>query len=466
MKKVFFLIMAMACAGILGAQDTIYPFRIDYMDSVYPIMKDSTSRFTINRGEMPYYQRTVYGHSIIVPSGSIVRGLNVAAFLDWRSFRDSVEIRGVLAEVVNGDFNNPICHFTHPLRAVSHRTYDLYWAFDHPTLCMNSIADTEYYVDTVLGVYSLYFDIPIQVRDTIYVGIYATGNRPSEINPNYTSWRFITTNVFSTGIVDCSHTDELSCEVIWEDPGNDMQLSLKRGPYPDSYTEAIFPIFTIPDTDSFGCPDVEGFAFAGINAGYPTFVWDTAGEHQLYEFAYGPYDAPMDSLHVATTVGGIFDLTAERLSEDVYYQAWLRAKCHHACPLHDTVMWTPWSGPIYFYTGDSMPDTSHHQPREEGIAEVQSGMAFTLTPNPAHGYVTLTVHGGEAGLAEGMQMTLHDAAGREVMRRTLHSRETRLSLAGLPAGLYTVSVEPARRQTAGGNNRVPAEAHRLRLIVE
>lgn len=110
--------------------------------------------------------------------------------------------------------------------------------------------------------------------------------------------------------------------------------------------------------------------------------------------------------------------------------------------------------------------TSHHQPREEGIAEVQSGMAFTLTPNSAHGYVTLTVHGGEAGLAEGMQMTLHDAAGREVMRRTLHSRETRLSLAGLPAGLYTVSVEPARRQAAGGNNRVPAEAHRLRLIVE
>lgn len=110
--------------------------------------------------------------------------------------------------------------------------------------------------------------------------------------------------------------------------------------------------------------------------------------------------------------------------------------------------------------------TSHHQPREEGIAEVQSGMAFTLTPNPAHGHVTLTVHGGEAGLAEGMQMTLHDAAGREVMRRTLHSRETWLSLAGLPAGLYTVSVEPARRQAAGGNNRVSAEAHRLRLIVE
>ncbi|MBR1834341.1 MAG: hypothetical protein IJ785_02360 [Bacteroidales bacterium] len=230
----------------------------------------------------------------------------------------------------------------------------------------------------------------------------------------------------------------------------------------------ICPIVSVPDTDSFECPETEGFSFAGINAGYPTFVWDTAGEHQLYEMAYGPYDAPEDSLHVVTTTNRFYELTGERLSTDVYYQARLRAKCYHVCPVHDTVVWTPWSDPIYFYTGDSMPDTSHHA-SEEGIAEAQGGMAFSLTPNPAHGYVTLTLEG--VGLEGGVQMTMHDAAGREVMRRTLHERETRLPLGGLPAGLYTVGIEPVRAAYGSGHStgagQLPqTEAVRLRLVVE
>ena len=138
MKKVFFVIVAIACAGMLSAQDTIYPFRMDYMDSVYPIMKDSTSRFIIDEAEDlfgdSYRQRTVWGYRIMVPPKTEVWGLNVSTTLDWHSIRDSVEVRGVVIQVLNDDYNNPICHFTNPLKAVSHRPYDLYWAFDHPTL--------------------------------------------------------------------------------------------------------------------------------------------------------------------------------------------------------------------------------------------------------------------------------------------------------------------------------------------
>ena len=466
MKKVFFVIVAIACAGMLSAQDTIYPFRMDYMDSVYPIMKDSTSRFIIDEAEDlfwdTYRQRTVWGYRIMVPPKTVVWGLNVSTTLDWHSIRDSVEVRGVVIQVLNDDYNNPICHFTNPLKAVSHRPYDLYWAFDHPTLCLNHGYDTNsYYVDTVLGVYSLYFDFPIQVEGTVYVGVYATGNRPAEINPYYTDFR-IPTGAYQCRIIDCDVNRHFVC-AEWVDENDNMQLSLSIRPWPAGGVEGVFPIFTAPDTDSFGCPDVEGFAFAGVNAGYPTFVWDTAGEHTLYEMAYGPYDTPTDSLHVVTTTDRFYELTGERLSADVYYQARLRAKCQHACPVHDTVMWTPWSDPIYFYTGDSMPDTSHHQP-EEGIAEAHGGMTFTLTPNPARGSATLTVEGGEPSNAEGMQMTMHDAAGREVMRCTLHGRETQLPLAGLPAGLYTVSIGPAR--SAGGDQLSRARVARLRLLVE
>ena len=139
----------------------------------------------------------------------------------------------------------------------------------------------------------------------------------------------------------------------------------------------------MPDTDSFGCPEVEGFGFAGMMAGSPTFTWTPAAEHRLYQLAYGPYDAPLDSLQVVETDNYFLELSDPSLSRDVYYQARLRAKCHHACPVHDTVMWTAWTDPVYFYTGDNMPDTTHHHGEPEGIAEVNGPVHFALAPNPA-----------------------------------------------------------------------------------
>lgn len=100
-------------------------------------------------------------------------------------------------------------------------------------------------------------------------------------------------------------------------------------------------------------------------------------------------------------------------------------------------MWTPWSDPIYFYIGDSMPDTAHHQPGET-IADEPTVAAFTLTPNPAHGYVSLSVDSPVP--VDGFLLTIHDVDGREMMRRTLHGSTTRLSLAGLSAGIYTISL--------------------------
>ena len=197
----------------------------------------------------------------------------------------------------------------------------------------------------------------------------------------------------------------------------------------------VFPIFGAADTDSFSCPEVEGFAFAGINAGYPTFVWDTAVEHGLYQFAYGAYDTPLDSLTVVETNNWYHELITT-LSPDVYYQARLRAKCHHSCPVHDTVMWTPWTDPVYFYTGDHMPDTTHHE-EPEGIAGAEGQANFTLAPNPARGSVTLTL----AGLpAKETALTIHDAAGREMLRHTLGEQHTTIPTAELPAGVYTVTV--------------------------
>ena len=39
------------------------------------------------------------------------------------------------------------------------------------------------------------------------------------------------------------------------------------------------------DTDSFEFPEVEGFAFAGMNAGNPTLEWDAEAVHRSYQMA-------------------------------------------------------------------------------------------------------------------------------------------------------------------------------------
>lgn len=233
------------------------------------------------------------------------------------------------------------------------------------------------------------------------------------------------------------HTEGNDFTQLFYYVGDSNSLQYHIGPFYHTSTYCVFPIFTLPDTDEISCPVVEDFGFGGMMAGSAVFGWSDAAEHRVYQLAYGPYDMPLDSLQVVETTGGYYELSERLLSRDVYYQARLRAKCHHACPVHDTVMWTAWTDPIFFYTGDQMPDTSHHPGQPEGIAEVPGQTAFVLSPNPAHASVTLTL---DLPPAEGTTLTVFDGMGREVMRQPLRQRVTQIATSALAAGVYTLTV--------------------------
>jgi hypothetical protein len=76
------------------------------------------------------------------------------------------------------------------------------------------------------------------------------------------------------------------------------------------------------------------------------------------------------------------------------------------------------------------------------VAPEGDGAAFALTPNPAHGKVTVTL--GEVA-KEGTVLRVQDAAGREVLRQTLRrgARRVDIALAELPAGTYFVTLATA-----------------------
>lgn len=322
----------------------------------------------------------------------------------------------------NNDLNNPEYYFTRPVFSNSMRPCDHYMNFDHPN-CM-------YPRDTVFPVYSLYFEHPVAVSDSAYLGVFVFDSIP---------WGDLARGVHTKWIKQCDNTsivnDTMAGLIVYVDDSTKIvRITRTRSTI---RIGCVFPIYTLPDTDEFSCPVVEDFGFGGMMAGSALFGWSNPTEHTLYQLAYGPYDMPLDSLQVVETTGSYYELSGRLLSQDVYYQARLRARCHHACPVHDTVLWTAWSDTVFFYTGDHMPDTSHHSGQPEGIAEAQGQAAFVLSPNPAHGSVNLTL---SHTPAEGTTLTVFDGMGREVLRQPLREQVTRIATSGFAAGVYTLTV--------------------------
>ncbi len=422
MKKIVLFISLVFSVCGLRAQDTINPFTMN--PATLPVLRDSAYKYNFlagSQGDSTYISQRVWSDAHIFDSLSWVTGLNIAMKFSNRLLSDSVEVRGVLIKIHDKDYEHPEYHFTRPIFSNSRRPFDHYMTFDHP--------DCTCPVDTVVPVYSLYFEHPIEVSDSAFLGMCVFDQNPYGVIGVYHNYIAMCSNhhpyeePFTTGqfIVDDSNTVR-----VVSVSHNNLSIS------------CIFPIFTLPDTDDFACPEVEGFGFGGVMAGSAIFGWSASAEQGLFQMAYGPYDSPLDSLQVVETSNSYMELSERQLSQDIYYQARLRARCRHACPVHDTVMWSPWTDPIFFYTGDHMPDTSHHQPPEpEGIATVGGALPFVLAPNPAHGSVTLTL---DHTPTPGTILTVYDATGREVLRLPLHDRATRFTTENLSAGLYTVTV--------------------------
>ena len=430
MKKLLYLLVFVTLHISATAQDTIYPY-----EPGYPFYADSVQHFWSTGPGNPYFNNRFFATSTVFDRQVMVTGLAIAGVYNSRDDNENhrgnpAKVWGVLATVNGDDYSNATVHYTRP-RIIQSRypgncNYDSCYIHVRYTASCKAIEYNEN-VDEVYGAYLFYFNEPVSVSDTIYLSMFATDYQDTT---DFISFLVMQTP-YCFGLHNLSPWKQIVFEL--DSAHNASYLTYDRGVFRD----LICPIFTVPDTDSFGCPEVEGFGFAGMMAGSPTFVWDTATEHGLYQLAYGPYDAPLDSLQVVGTNNNFMELNDPRLSSDVYYQARLRAKCHHTCPVHDTVMWTAWTEPVYFYTGDQMPDTTHHHGGTEGIAGVSGQLHFALVPNPAHGFVTLTL---ENIPVDGVVLTIHDGAGREVVRRVISERVTRIETEGLAAGVYTVTM--------------------------
>ena len=95
------------------------------------------------------------------------------------------------------------------------------------------------------------------------------------------------------------------------------------------------------------------------------------------------------------------------------------------------------------------------QMQPEGInAPDAKAPLFTLTPNPAHNSVTVTVNPQLPILNSQLSITLTDAAGRELYSTKISNLNSQISILNYPAGTYFVTL------------RTPDTASTQRLVIE
>ena len=294
-----------------------------------------------------------------------------------------------------------------------------------------------------------YFDNPVTIKDTFYVGLksYKSSNTPHEWNrQRYCSAVGLTTYDSTTHRYLADKYELLILKDMVHDTLNEEYYRATT----INPNLTFFPIIKPYEEDSVFCDTVPDFHIESMRMGYPTFAWDTDWfrEEDLFEIQFAPYRSE-EWRTVSTTdssieVYSVFD-------PDIYYQARVRARRHHLCPIHDTVMWGPWCRPILFYTGPTAPDTTNSI--IPVVAETHAPF-FTLTPNPTNGKVVVEVKSEKLKDKSGeATITLCDATGREVMKQkasTLNSQPkvgdrqwsqlSTLNLESFPAGTYFVTV--------------------------
>ena len=195
----------------------------------------------------------------------------------------------------------------------------------------------------------------------------------------------------------------------------------------------MFPIIVPPDTDSYVCAGVDSVRVQGSGSGWVNVAWAPGSSDQdLFQIAYGVRGEDPERYASVTNLESPRVIFDDAIDTGIYYSVRVRGRCHHRCAVHDTLMWGPWSDLVHFHVGNHEPGT--------GIAAPEATTAFTLSPNPTSGEVTVVL----PPLGEGAMLTVADATGREVRRQSLppsaEGTRLRLNLKGLPAGAYFVTL--------------------------
>ncbi len=302
-------------------------------------------------------------------------------------------------------------------------------------------------IDTVGGakIYDFYFDKPITLLDSFYVGgtdhsaqgIYTQENIPFGTG-HYVTFRT------SSSTEGCYHPS------LWKmfhytDYGAPTLIPLLQWQWrPTTQFMMVLPIISVVDT-SFAnapeCPRVSGMFLRGNYTDTVTVQWAYDTLHDEFEVSYGRVGTVPDDGTVVTVRDNKWQF-ADSAYNDTQMVVYVRTVCRE----YDTLRWSGWSVPMYMcvhYDVDTAQQEGIEVPEE--VSDLQRFVR--LMPNPASGnVVVMSSYGME-------RVEVYDARGGRVYDCPAKGTSTGFDVLSWAKGTYVVLV------------RTPAGTAAKRLVV-
>ncbi len=299
--------------------------------------------------------------------------------------------------------------------------------------------------------FDLYFDNPITVHDSFYVGgtcrnhLYPFGSDPIN-ESSYVTYSF--EEIVGTG------------PAVHHYPGLwkifNLSESSGPGPYnqwvwvPSDQFMMVMPIIEVVDTSFDNAPkcyEVTGLLLRGNYTDTVTVQWAQDSLHQEFEVSYGREGTRPDDGTIVTVIGSNRWMFSDSAYSDTPMVVYVRTVCRE----YDTLRWSGWSYPIHWQLHyESGQDTTQHEgiavPEEEG----DLSRFVRLMPNPASGsVVVMSSYGIES-------LEVYDVRGERVLEQkgSGHGTATGFDVSKWAKGVYVVLV------------RTPAGTASKRLVVK
>ena len=297
----------------------------------------------------------------------------------------------------------------------------------------------------VIKIFDIYFDKPITVYDSFYVG--ATHNFFSEM---FTPESIISSSTYiyfnsTYRQYDTTCLTPSLWKLYFHRSDNVMGApSLQWVWFPTNQFLVVLPIIKVVDT-SFAnapeCPRVSGMFLRGNYTDTVTVQWAYDTLHDEFEVSYGRVGTAPDEGTVVTVRDNKWQF-ADSAYNDTQMVVYVRTVCRE----YDTLRWSSWSVPMYMcvhYDVDTAQQEGIEVPEE--VSDLQRFVR--MMPNPAsRSVIVMSSYGME-------RVEVYDARGGKVYDSPAKGTSTGFDVSSWAKGTYVVLV------------RTPAGTAAKRLVV-
>ena len=302
-------------------------------------------------------------------------------------------------------------------------------------------------------VFDYYFDKPITVYDSFYVGGTDYGIMPTYTHENIpeSETSYITFRPTYAQFYDTCYTISLWKMYHYTTRGVPSLFPLLQWHWvPSNQFLMILPIIAVVDTtfNAPPCPEVAGLFVLGNYTDTVMVQWAQDSLHDEFELSYGREGiAPEDG-----TIVTLHDTTRWQFTDTSYSDTPMVAYVRTVCREYDTLRWGEWGSVrwrLHHEVDTSHSDTTHHEGIEVPDDRSDLSRFVRLMPNPASGSVVVMSSYGIDGLE------VYDVRGEQVLELSGVGRGTSagFDVTGWTKGTYVVSV------------RTPAGTIAKRLVV-